>query len=751
MASLLSLLSQHSNTLQTRRGLILLGLQNDFLSHDGKLPSRPESDFQDRLEVLVPAFRQFGSVIWVRSEFEANRKVNSANGGDTVILSTGTKRAALSPTTTRESSLTDDDRPASSNNIDDELFLTRTADREPCCVRGTYGAKFAANVQTLIEKKDMQVVKTYYSAFGSTSLLLTLRSELITELYIAGCTTNLSVFATAMDAARYGIKIILIEDCLGYRKKDRHDEAVRQLVEVMDAGVMTSEVVIETLHNPVAEEYTSDGDEDAESGAGGDELQTDREPESKKRSFEATKSPADCTTLAVDSESEDYDTVLPPAQVRHSADYAVPSNLMHPHSPHLAHHAVPSSTKPADPSAASSVHAKTDCKSSPASHDCRLSPAEDDSQDESFIRRAPVRCKLSSVGGTRKDTKAATLPVRNYQRKSATSPKLVHRDPRSTSGSKIESQVNMNTATPNSDPTASPRSYRPLFGCSHVSDSANSTLHLGLLPNPLASTIFALINNEITWQSMHHLTGTVPRLVSCQGTMDISDRSRPVYRHPSDRTLSVIPWTPNVDIVRQAAEQVVGHELNHALIQLYRGGTDFISEHSDKTLDIVPDSKIVNVSFGAQRTMRFRTKRAAQPSSPAGKGTLAPRTTHRVALPHNSLLALSLETNAEYLHAINADKRPACELSEAEIAYDGQRISLTFRCIGTFLDETESRIHGQGATGKSRDQAHSVINNDPEGSELLVRAFGKENQGSEVSWADIYGQGSDVLHLRANA
>ena len=152
---------------------------------------------------------------------------------------------------------------------DEELFLTETPNREPCCIPGSVGADYGMQIKDLIDaKKDMQLVKTYYSAFGSTSLLLTLRSKLITELFICGCMTNLSVFATAMDAARYGIKITLVEDCLGYRRKDRHDLAIKQLREIMEADVMTSTEVINVLRNPpppseMDEDY--DGYEDDES------------------------------------------------------------------------------------------------------------------------------------------------------------------------------------------------------------------------------------------------------------------------------------------------------------------------------------------------------------------------------------------------------------------------------------------------------------------------------------------------------
>ena len=65
--------------------------------------------------------------------------------------------------------------------------------------------------------------------------------------------------------------------------------------------------------------------------------------------------------------------------------------------------------------------------------------------------------------------------------------------------------------------------------------------------------------------------------------------------------------------LRRAVEAEVGHPINHALIQLYREGNDFISEHADKTLDVVAGSSIVNFSLGASRTMVLAQKRSESP------------------------------------------------------------------------------------------------------------------------------------------
>lgn len=85
MSSLFALLQSQQTPLQTRKGLIILGLQNDFVLSDGKLPVN-DTGYLERIIQLVPAFREHGDLIWVRSEYESNRQVNGFDTpGDTVI------------------------------------------------------------------------------------------------------------------------------------------------------------------------------------------------------------------------------------------------------------------------------------------------------------------------------------------------------------------------------------------------------------------------------------------------------------------------------------------------------------------------------------------------------------------------------------------------------------------------------------------------------------------------------------------
>lgn len=110
------------------------------------------------------------------------------------------------------------------------------------------------------------------------------------------------------------------------------------------------------------------------------------------------------------------------------------------------------------------------------------------------------------------------------------------------------------------------------------------------------------------------------------------------------------------------------------------------------------------------------------------------------------MFVLGLETNAKWLHAIHHDKRPMEVKTPEEQFMNGERISLTFRHIGTYLSGDQLRIYGQGAKGKTHKGARPVVNGTEEAARLL-EAFGKKNQQSGFDWDAVYGEGSDVLHF----
>ena len=278
----------------------------------------------------------------------------------------------------------------------------------------------------------------------------------------------------------------------------------------------------------------------------------------------------------------------------------------------------------------------------------------------------------------------------------------------------------------------------------------DTTVICNLLDEELARGIFEKLLDEVRWQKMSHQGGDVPRLVAVQGEI-AEDGSTPVYRHPSDESPPLLPFSPTVSLIQAKVEQNLGHPVNHVLIQFYRDGMDYISEHSDKTLDIVPKTYIANVSLGAQRTMVFRTKKPPKNEVNSELSEAPPpRQSCRVPLPHNSMCKVGLSTNRRWLHGIRQDKRMASEKSPEELAFEGGRISLTFREIGTFLAKGESKIWGQGAVSKSKAEARTVINGETAESNKMLKAFGRENQNVEFDWAKSYGRGFDVLHISNN-
>ena len=185
----------------------------------------------------------------------------------------------------------------------------------------------------------------------------------------------------------------------------------------------------------------------------------------------------------------------------------------------------------------------------------------------------------------------------------------------------------------------------------------------------------------------------------------------------------------------------LNHPVNHVLIQHYRSGKDYISEHSDKTIDVVPGSKIVNVSIGATRSMTLRTKKDA-PSLEEEKS----RKHQKFPLPDRSMFVMGLETNAKWLHSVRHDNRPFHTKSGEERYMNGERISLTFRNIGTFLSMDGTKIWGQGAVAKSAEEARDVVT-DQEEVEKLIDWFGRENHQSDFDWQGVYSQGSDVVNF----
>ncbi|KAI9036931.1 isochorismatase family protein family [Aspergillus affinis] len=642
-------------TIQTRKALLLLDFENDFVRESGALYVPNTSDFLENLPQLVSAFRRNGVIVWVRSHYELRRPLVGMDLQNLVVL--GRAEDASRKGSVSSESL-DNESLEPKGPVDEEAFLS--TETPQCCLPQSAGAQFPAPILAAIDSDDTLIEKSDYSALQDQGLILSLRTRFVTELYLCGSLSNISVYATALDAVRHGFSVTLIEDCLGFRNFPRHEEAMRRMADIFGANGITTQELIEELDWQETDAIARKGEprparSATPSGIEGvmDSLDFRRTrklgpPEESPRPSGKNNSRRNLEDILAEySDDEDGDLLELVKLTRDSSRYA-----------------------------------RAGSQASP--------PQSTDKSSRPRVRRSR-RSDPKTEAGPRPE-------ARRSGKQSKRSPGFLKQGDRIGEG---DSRI--------------------------------------IYDLDLATDAFEQIRNEVAWQKMYHMSGQVPRLVAVQGR-PLDDGSIPIYRHPADESPPLQPFTPAVDRIRANVERILGHPLNHVLIQLYRDGQDRISEHSDKTLDIVRGSSICNVSLGAQRVMVLRNKSQTNEADSS-------RLSQRVPMPHESLFILGEQTNMRWLHGIRPDKRPDTERSMEERAYGGKRISLTFRHIGTFLNPSGDTIWGQGAISKDQEQANPVIHGDSAETERLIRAFGAENQTIEFDWHAVYGGGFDVVNF----
>ncbi|KAK4113062.1 hypothetical protein N656DRAFT_836583 [Canariomyces notabilis] len=745
----------------TRKALLVLDFQNDFLSPDGVLYVEEPEGFVDRTLELVKVFRDSGAgdVIWVRSEFEHHRPVMAE--GDQIVTSEAMVRPQRA-TPARGRQPVSEVHDSAVMEADEEAFLSvgPDGDKKPPCVRkGSSGANLPPHVQAAVDsRRDIIFTKTHYSAFaasGQQQLVQILRGRFVTQMYMCGALTNISVYATALDAGQHGYDMTIVEDCCGYRKAMRHINAVRQLVHLTGSEMISSEALLTELQPPTAAPSQSTGLSPSISGMA---LSMDRSGSPGRSRSPASAPQRAPASPRVPLSQPDPDRRQPKAA---APPRRVPSKRSNPdedtkRSPKHIEALTSDSDSDSSSPASDSPRQKQE-KNTKETHGSKQAAAAAN-QSERESSKGPAHVPGSASAKPEKHRKSdKETPSSPVQRSTSSAPSSP--DPQ-LRGAAVEKPTTScaTTAATSLDPKSEDHSHmadqHPARVVSEPLCEGDTTVITDVLPPALAANAFERLLDEVSWSGMSHLGGEVPRRVAVQGSVD-DDGSMPVYRHPSDESPPLLPFSPTVLQIKHEVERNLGHLVNHVLIQHYRSGNDYISEHSDKTLDIVKGSFIANVSLGAERTMVFRTKRppkedtSSKPdeTNPGSDTEKARRQIQRAALPHNSLCRMGLTTNERWLHAIRQDKRSDRDKTPSELSHGGARISLTFRRIGTFLDESQSRIWGQGATSKTKEGARPVVNGQTPDAVRLLRAFGAENHASEFDWEGHYGEGFDVLHM----
>ncbi|KIW27792.1 hypothetical protein, variant [Cladophialophora immunda] len=730
--------------IETKKALILLDFQNDFVKPNGNLPVNNVEPFLSNLLCLVDEFRAKGQVIWAGTEYRQSRStISSVTGSHSIILKHHLQRQDLAE---ESNPLAPSPNPDVTHDREAFLAPLLTTTKHRCCMPGSLGADYSEAIKAAIDpQRDLVMLKSHYSAFESTSLLMHLRSHLITELYVCGSLSNVGVYATVLDAVCHGVQVTLVEDCLGYIDEACHIEAMRQMADTLGAnGIDCQE-----LRDDIA-------------GLLGDVIHEEDYP----TRFQVSLPPPARTTRSHTSRRQIHDWISSLEGEEARATTAKPEGTVSKELEQTG--AIRCDSNTPSESSRRSIR-QTSVERSPPR---KRSTSDLDPLDEERVlklshkpssHRTSTHAEQLKTKQTQQSTRKRRPSRESSIRSSTPTTSVLHQtlstgepsthkemseaDPTEAENPSLEAKQGNGRVTP----TKKKKKITPKnLGPGDTLGEGDCELYTGLLDQTEAEQAFYSCRNDIKWQKMFHRSGEVPRLVAVQGSMSKEGTEVPIYRHPADESPELLPFDAVVNLLRKAAEKVVGHPLNHVLIQWYRHGEDNISEHSDKTLDIVRGSRIVNVSLGAQRTMMLRAKKSALKPAVPNEESDGARPSQRIPLPHNSLFVLGQETNQQWLHSIRADKRPISEKTPAELAFDGERISFTFRHIGTFINLADNTIWGQGATSKRRADAKPLLTGaeaEKEG-EAMIRAFGQENHRSaEWNWDEWYGQGFDVVNF----
>ena len=297
---------------ETRKALIIINLQNDSLYVKDDIYITKNHDFVHRLKEMIPYFRKNGDIVWVNTHMgviasppptdsarieeesdklaEKNRqaqklkeqqieddakreeaarramleKVDPKGGSDypSFYPSSKTKeimaRASAETRAEKRSADLQVFKSEEGDSIEKHLSKPRKGQQARFYIAGTRGAEICEELVDVVDEElDLIVTKHHYSAFDQTSLLTALRTKLVTEVYLCGVLTNVGVYSTAADAVQHGLQVTVVEDCLGYRSEDKHEEALRQMSDIMGVhGADSEEIIEESGGRPVPDAQT---------------------------------------------------------------------------------------------------------------------------------------------------------------------------------------------------------------------------------------------------------------------------------------------------------------------------------------------------------------------------------------------------------------------------------------------------------------------------------------------------------------
>lgn len=125
----------------------------------------------------------------------------------------------------------------------------------------------------------------------------------------------------------------------------------------------------------------------------------------------------------------------------------------------------------------------------------------------------------------------------------------------------------------------------------------------------------------------------------------------------TERIARTLPWTPELQLIRQMVEPLAGIRFNSVLLNYYRDGNDSVAWHSDKESIMGSQPVIASVSFGQVRSFDIRNKADH-------------REHYSIKLEHGSFLLMKSGLQEHWEHRIAKSAKPM-----------KPRINLTFRLV----------------------------------------------------------------------
>lgn len=125
----------------------------------------------------------------------------------------------------------------------------------------------------------------------------------------------------------------------------------------------------------------------------------------------------------------------------------------------------------------------------------------------------------------------------------------------------------------------------------------------------------------------------------------------------TDKIAGTLPWTRELQVIREMVEPLAGIRFNSVLLNYYRDGNDSVAWHSDKESIMGSQPVIASVSFGEVRTFDVRSKADH-------------REKYAVRLEHGSFLLMKSGLQEQWEHRIAKSTQ-----------FMKPRVNLTFRLV----------------------------------------------------------------------